>query len=269
MTAGGRDWQADLADPLSIAIELDFDGAQPSHFGADPATQEPMTVGNFVGDTRQGGSCNARRLSLVPHCNGTHTESVGHITDEPFSVLSVAPAALLRTALISIEPEPASDGADSTIPAAHADDPLITQSAIAGALAAAGDPDIEALVIRTLPNPVSKKTLDYSVEPIPPYFTLDAIMHLVALDIRHLLTDTPSLDRIHDDGKLAAHRVFWGLRGSSHSLNDALRPSGTITELIYVPDEIVDGLYLLNLQLPAFVTDAAPSRPVLFRTELV
>ena len=84
-----------------------------------------------------------------------------------------------------------------------------------------------------------------------------------------LLTDTPSLDRIHDDGKLAAHRVFWGLRGSSHSLDDALRPSGTITELIYVPDEIVDGLYLLNLQLPAFVTDAAPSRPVLFRTELV
>jgi hypothetical protein len=31
-----------------------------------------------------------------------------------------------------------------------------------------------------------------------------------------------------------------------------------------VPDHAADGLYLLDLHVPAFATDAAPSRPVLY-----
>jgi hypothetical protein len=42
------------------------------------------------------------------------------------------------------------------------------------------------------------------------------------------------------------------------------RYSATITELIYVPDGVEDGLYLLNLQVPNLRTDAVPSRPVLY-----
>ena len=38
----------------------------------------------------------------------------------------------------------------------------------------------------------------------------------------------------------------------------------TITEMIFVDDEIRDGLYLLKLQMPAFHTDAAPCRPVIY-----
>jgi hypothetical protein len=38
----------------------------------------------------------------------------------------------------------------------------------------------------------------------------------------------------------------------------------TITEMIYVRDEVADGLYLLNLQIAPFVSDAAPSRPLLY-----
>ena len=34
--------------------------------------------------------------------------------------------------------------------------------------------------------------------------------------------------------------------------------------MIYVPDCISDGSYLLNLQIPAFLSDAAPSRPILY-----
>jgi hypothetical protein len=37
-----------------------------------------------------------------------------------------------------------------------------------------------------------------------------------------------------------------------------------VTELAYAPDAAPDGLYLLDLQVPAFVADAAPSRPVLY-----
>ena len=39
----------------------------------------------------------------------------------------------------------------------------------------------------------------------------------------------------------------------------------TITEFIYVTNEIFDGDYLLNLQFAPFENDAAPSRPVLIR----
>jgi hypothetical protein len=37
-----------------------------------------------------------------------------------------------------------------------------------------------------------------------------------------------------------------------------------LTELAYVPESAPDGLYLLDLQVPAFAADAAPSRPVLY-----
>jgi arylformamidase len=40
-----------------------------------------------------------------------------------------------------------------------------------------------------------------------------------------------------------------------------------VTELIYVPDEIPDGYYLLDLQMPPFMTDAAPSRPLLYQVQ--
>ncbi len=40
--------------------------------------------------------------------------------------------------------------------------------------------------------------------------------------------------------------------------------SSTITELIYVPDHVPDGEYLLNLQIAPFNADASPSRPIIF-----
>ena len=43
----------------------------------------------------------------------------------------------------------------------------------------------------------------------------------------------------------------------------------TITELIYVPDDIPDGLYLLNLQIASFEIDVSPSKPVLYQIELM
>jgi len=40
-------------------------------------------------------------------------------------------------------------------------------------------------------------------------------------------------------------------------------PHRTITELCRIPLSLEDGLYWLNLQLPAIATDAVPSRPIL------
>ncbi len=57
--------------------------------------------------------------------------------------------------------------------------------------------------------------------------------------------DLPSVDREVDGGRLQAHHAFWksGFEGDN---------TCTITEMIFVPDEIEDGTYLLNLQTAPF-----------------
>ena len=80
----------------------------------------------------------------------------------------------------------------------------------------------------------------------------------------HLLVDLPSIDRAYDEGRLECHRLFWGLPQEAHDL-DGIEPSHrTITELSFVPNDIKDGNYLLQLQITNFIRDAAPSRPLLF-----
>ena len=91
---------ADLSDALSIAVPLDFDGPQPNAFGLPRATAHAVRQGGFIGDTRSGGSVNCELLSLVPHGNGTHTECLGHVTEERISVADVLHGGLWLTALM-------------------------------------------------------------------------------------------------------------------------------------------------------------------------
>ena len=87
----------------------------------------------------------------------------------------------------------------------------------------------------------------------PAFFTIDAMKYIVGIGVKHLLVDIPSVDRLFDDGILSAHNLFGKLM-QNH--NDNSR-SKTITEMIYVPNEIEDGNYLLNLQIAPFFSDAA------------
>ena len=65
-------------------------------------------------------------------------------------------------------------------------------------------------------------------------------------------------DKEADGGVLASHHAFW-----SHPENTRLDCS--ITELIFVPDEVKDGSYLLNLSFAPLDNDASPSRPTLYK----
>ena len=76
----------------------------------------------------------------------------------------------------------------------------------------------------------------------------------------------PSVDREEDEGKLVAHKAFWNVINTT-KLNEDARLDCTITELIYVDDLVLDGTYLLNLQIASFENDASPSKPVLYRLE--
>ena len=117
--------------------------------------------------------------------------------------------------------------------------------------------------MRTRPNRADKRVHDYSAET-PPYLTREAAGLLVERGIAHLVVDLPSLDRSRDEGRLTAHRIFFGLPPASTALAEATRPEATVTELAFVPDEVRDGAYLLELQVPALAGDAVPSRPLLY-----
>ncbi len=263
MTHRGESFSVQLEDPVDLSIALQFDGAQPNYFGVAEASSSPVSVGAFTGDTRTGASCNVESLTMIPHCNGTHTECVGHVTDDRTSVLDCATDALVPARLVTIDPVPAESTTESTEPSPVTGDRLITSKALVDALDGAS-PET-ALILRTLPNDASKLSKHYDVASPTPYFSVEAAHWLVNSGVRHLLVDIPSIDRLADGGLLTAHRIFWGLSAGSHRISDATRKEATVTEMIYVADTVADGLYLLNLQIPAFQSDAVPSRPLLFR----
>ena len=265
-TAGGRRWRADLTAPADLAIVLEFNGAQPSFFVATPASSEPLRIGGFTGSVANGASCNCAVHSLAPHCHGTHTECIGHLTRNPVTVASLTPVAPCVALVVSVRPEPLGAAA-AGLPGFHAaaEDLVIRRAALAAAAATWLAAPFTAVVIRTLPNGTDKRHRAYSGSPSPaPYFLPEAMQWLVERRIDSLVVDLPSLDRADDGGRLAAHRVYWGLPPGSDDAAQAARGKALVTELAYVPDAVADGLYLLDLQVPAFGADAAPSRPVLY-----
>jgi hypothetical protein len=128
-------------------------------------------------------------------------------------------------------------------------------------------PATSALVVRTLPNDCAKRTSRIDHDRPAPFFTVDALRWIVDHDVRHLLVDLPSIDRVDDEGRLTNHHLFWSIPEGTQSLTDKCRRDCSITEWIFVPDEVIDGWYALCVQLPPWLADAAPSRPVLYPLE--
>ncbi len=120
----------------------------------------------------------------------------------------------------------------------------------------------EALVIRTLPNSESKKHKNYS-KTNPPYLLQEAAIFIRESGIKHLLIDLPSVDREEDEGRLLAHKAFWNVK-DVNNLNTDARLDCTITEMIFVEDNVKDGSYILNLQIASFENDASPSKPIMY-----
>jgi kynurenine formamidase len=252
----GRCYRADAASALDISIPLRFNEPQLQAFGAPSAQSEVYSIGTFAGDVKLGGSCNCHRYHLTPHCNGTHTESVGHVTGDAAPVNALALNGLMLAQLITLDPI-------ATANQDHATDRVISQHCLSKHFSAAKLPGVSALIVRTLPNTNGKSTRNYDAGSSPAYFEPAALAWLAEQGIDHLLVDLPSVDRMDDGGHLLAHRAFWQLpEGDTQSAN-ARRPHATITELIFVANQIVDGPYLLSLQLAPFVADATPSRPLL------
>lgn len=243
----GQHYTADLQNPLDIAIPLKPGMETVNCFHAPPMEAEPVVAGDFIGSTQQGGAVNFLTVKLTPHGNGTHTECVGHIATESFTINQCLRQFHFPARLISVFPTKTSGG-----------DRVVYRQQLEALLEA--HPPTPALLIRTLPNDDLKMITTYSGAN-PPYLHHEAVRYLVEREVEHLLLDLPSVDREEDGGRLMGHRAFW-------RYPEAPRTDCTITELIYVNNSIRDGLYLLNLQIASFEIDASPSKPVLFRLEL-
>ena len=246
-----------------LSIPLIFDGKQPNTYGVEPASAKAWEGHGFIGDTRRGGSCNFEKYTLVPHCNGTHTECVGHITTERLSIRQLLKEELIPAVVVTINPEIAAQTSDSYDPAFAPGDKVISAAALSTAFAKWDPAFFGALIIRCLPNASEKMYYDYS-QHVAPFFSMEAMRLIREKGFRHLLVDFPSLDRMHDEGKLSAHHIFWNVAAGTHETPTGDSQFFTVTEFIFVPDEVKDGCYLLNLQVAPFESDAAPSRPMVF-----
>ena len=236
------------AAPLDISLPLAPGPNQVNCFWAEPVQFDTIRVGSFVGSVALGGSTNYQRIHVTPHGNGTHTECYGHISPDPAVTLNQCLRRFLFVArLVSVAPQPQANG-DLVVMLADVQAALVAQ--------APGEALPEAFILRTLPNEAAKRQRQYSGTN-PTYIEPALAQFLVDNNVQHFLLDLPSVDREEDAGQLLAHHAFWRYPAQP-------RCSATITELIFVPDEVLDGLYLLNIQITSLEIDASPSKPLLY-----
>ncbi len=248
MIAKINNFEIDLSKPIDISIPLTNTDENPIAWYIEKPSIEPVIFGDWIGKVSEGkSSTNFNNIFFNPHGHGTHTECLGHITNDFYSINQSLKQFFFFAKLITIEPEK------------FGEDFVITKEQIASLITE----KTEALIIRTLPNQLEKKSRKYS-NTNPPYLSEDAAIFIRESEIQHLLIDLPSVDREHDEGKLLAHKAFWNVK-DTHNLNPDARFNATITEMIYVSDEIEDGNYILNLQIASFENDASPSKPILYK----
>lgn len=245
--------EVDLSKPIDISIPLTNTDENPIAWYIEKPVIEPVVFGDWIGKVSEGkSSTNFNNIFFNPHGHGTHTECLGHITRDFYSINQSLKQFFFLAKLVSVVPE------------IQGEDLVITREQIKKALRYSIEfgSDTEAIIIRTLPNFKIKKHLKYS-NTNPPYLEENAAHFIRESGIKHLLIDLPSVDKEHDEGKLLAHKAFWNVK-NVNDLNANARLDATITEMIFVDDTVEDGRYLLNLQIASFENDASPSKPILY-----
>ncbi len=237
-----RKIEVNISNPIDISIPIDSTKKNVNAWYLDDPT---ITAEKIDGETikvSEGAVVNFNTIHFNPHSHITHTECVGHITEEVHSVNKNLKYFIFLTEVVTIAP------------LFHNGDFMIGVKQLKTALK---NKKRDAIVIRTLPNLDDKKSMQYS-NTNPTYLSEKAAIYLREKGIKHLLVDLPSVDKENDNGKLLSHNAFWNTAGE-------IRMDATITEFIYVPNDVEDGEYLLNLMIAPFENDATPSKPVLYK----
>ncbi|WP_179337153.1 cyclase family protein [Winogradskyella ludwigii] len=237
-----RKLKIDLSQPLDISIPLTGKSTNVNAWYLDPPKIEPEIIDGENISVANGAVVNFNTITFNPHAHGTHTETVGHITEKVYSINKHLKQFFFLAEVITVAPEKLGE------------DYVISKKQLQFAI---GNKKRKAIVIRTMPNTRDKLSRQYS-NTNPTYLQEDAAEYLKTKGVDHLLIDLPSVDKESDRGELLAHNAFWNTSGK-------LRLDATITEFIYVSNKIEDGCYMLNLQIAPFENDASPSKPILYK----
>jgi kynurenine formamidase len=231
--------QVDLNQAIDISIPINKDN-NVNCYHLDNPSFSYFENEFFSGNLAKGGSVNCEKISFYPHASGTHTECALHVAQVDFDMRHVQIPALQMAQVISVKPLEINN------------DKVISEDCLKDIQIHS---DIDVLLIRTQPNPQEKLNKNYS-DTNPPYFEPAFSNYLKTLGIKHIITDLPSIDKESDNGALAAHKN-WFLDGGEAKVKR------TITELVFIPSDLSDNLYAINMQVPAIQTDAVPSRILL------
>src|SRR5699024_7922231 len=94
-----------------------------------------------------GANINFNTIEFSPHAHGTHTESYGHISKDFFSIGDALNRFFFKAKLVTLQPEKSGE------------DLVFSKGNIAKVL---DENQAQALIIRTLPNDLSKKHRNYN-----------------------------------------------------------------------------------------------------------
>ena len=231
----------DTSCPIDISIEMSNEIPGLLAWGQSSPEIEPVRDEQFIGSVKEGGVVNFNNIRFNPHAHVTHTECCGHITRDFFSVNDVLKTYFFEAQLITVEPQGL---VDKVVGLSQLKQISISEG-------------VKAIVIRTIPNNKDKQTANYT-DGNPPFLECEIANYLIEKGIEHLLVDLPSVDQERDGGALAFHHAFWNVPHAPNTLR-------TITEFVYVPNNILDGVYVLELQVSPLKNDASPSRPILYQ----
>ncbi len=234
----GHTYSADLSQGIDLSSRYGQKAREPKAWGVPDVSILPFEGEGWVGEVAQGAPVNFFNVQLNPHGNGTHTESIGHIRADRLSINAALKVHHFLARLVRMESEELRSNR------------VITKAAF---LQKQVPLDVPALILD-----VDHFSPDHDFTGSnAPYFEPALLTYLADKGVKHFLTNLPSVDREEDGGALAAHKAFWDFA-------DMQREGATITELLYVPPRVKEGLYLLNLQVAPIENDASPSRVVVF-----
>ena len=234
----------DFSSPIDISIPLTFSKKKLRAWGVPFPKKEPVKIGNWIGCVKDGGAVNFNNIWFNPHAHVTHTECFGHISIDEKNINTTQKDFFFFSKLITVSPEKKEQ------------DLIISKKIISNKINNLFD--FDTLIIRTLPNENNKKVKDYSNQN-PPYLSEECLLYIKEIGVKNLLIDLPSIDKEKDEGEVRNHKLFFDYSKGGNK--------NTITEMIYIPNEVIDGEYLLNLQFMPIENDAAPSRPILFKID--
>lgn len=234
----GRGYSADLANGISLASPLGDSAKEYRAWSVPPVKLSPVTSGEWVGSVKEGASVNFYDVTINPHGNGTHTECQGHIRAAHQSLNRSLKGFHFICRFIRLTPKEKSG------------EQVISLEALQKKWQPQGE---SALIIATGNYPAGHDFTNSN----PPYFDPALLSYIRGEGILHFLTDLPSVDKEDDGGLLKSHKAFW-------PEDNPQSEQATISEMLMIPPATEEGLYLLNLQVPALENDAAPSRPVIY-----